>query len=159
MNIPEWMHIFKPKTVPDTDKCDESKQDSDTRYCLVQIMLNRKKHLFYQDAGFVENLTKAMELPTSGGFFEYQGCNSAYAINLSCVDCVNILEASNKISNGDAPGYTVYLREDGDAIELGDLPVDQVNLNFGASSSQFIRLGSSYFNRDAIALLVCNMAV
>ena len=154
MNLPAWMHLFKPKAVSDTDNCDEPKRDSDTRYCLVQIFLDRKKHLFYQDARFVENLTKALESPTQGGFFEHQGCKGVYAINLNCVDYVKILEAGNKLSNDDAPGYTVFLREDGEAIELGELPANQVSLNLGDRSCRFIRLGNSYFNRDEITLVV-----
>ena len=154
MNLPAWMYIFKPKAVSDTDNCDEPKRESDTRYCLVQICLDRKKHIFYQDACFAENLSKALESPTQGGFFEYQGCNAAYAINLTCVDYISVLDASNKISNGDAAGYTVFLRNDDEAIELGDLPANQVSLNLGDRSCRFIRLGNSYFNRDEIALVV-----
>lgn len=124
--------------------------------CLVNIQLAGKMHIFYQDISFQDSLIDAIEMSPASRFLEIKTCNGSFTINLDCINFVDISEDVYKIKNDDLPGYTVFLTVGEEPIVIGELPLEQVYVNCADQEIQFIRLGSYYFNRDQVALIVLN---
>lgn len=142
----------------ETSATKETTKPPDTNKCLVNIQLAGEMHIFYQDIFFVDCLIKAVKTLPEGGFFEFKTCKGGYTINLNCIDYINILEDAYEIQNDDSPGYSVFLVGSKESIKLGmvELSLEQITEKLANQTEQFIRLGSYYFNRDEIALIVSN---
>lgn len=126
----------------------------DPSKCLVEIQLDGKMHTFYQMSNFLDRLAESMKTSKPGDFFVYSGLTGSYAINLDHVGFISIANVAGEVFNDDPPGYTVFLAGKNKPIVLGDLLPDQVSEDFSDRSQQFIMLGSYYFNRDEVALIV-----
>jgi hypothetical protein len=123
--------------------------------CLVNIQLAGMTHRFYQDISFLDCLTKAMNTSThGGGFLEFKNRKgNGYAINLGFINYLEICEDVYEISNDDIPGYSIYLQGKKDRVELGELSLEQVDVNLLDQSTRFFRFGNHYFKRDDVALI------
>jgi hypothetical protein len=76
-------------------------------------------------------------------------------MNLTHVKFVSITKVASKITGTDLSGYTVFLAGRDKPFILGELSPDQVSLDFSDRTQRFIMLGSHYFNRNEVALIVC----
>lgn len=127
----------------------------DSSKCLVEIQLGGKMHTFYQKSIFLDCLAESMKTSKLGDFFVYSGLTGSYVINLDHVEFISIAKEVTEVLNDDPPGYTVFLAGKNKPIVLGDLSPDQVSEDFLVQTQRFIMLGSHYFNRDEVALIVC----
>lgn len=130
------------------------KAQIDPSKCLIEIQLGGKMHRFYQHSIFLNCLEKSIINASNDEFFVYSGETGRYVINLTHVEFVSVAKVASEITGVDLPGYTVFLAGRNTPFILGDLSPDQVSVDFSARTQQFIMLGTHFFKRDEVALIV-----
>lgn len=127
----------------------------DPNFRLVEMQIAGITHTFFQNVSFVENLTKSIESATTGDFIELKSApGTGYIINLDKISDIHILDDVYKKAGEDAYGCSVYVEGKRNAIQVGDIPAEKVYKEISDKAVRFIRIGSHYFNRAEIALIV-----
>lgn len=123
---------------------------------LVKMQIAGVTHMFFQKVSFVEKLTKALESETTRDFIELQSApGTGYIFNLEKISDIHILDNVYKENGNDAPGCSVYIEGKTNAIPVeGDIPAEKVYAEISDKAARFVRIGSHYFNRAEIALIV-----
>lgn len=131
------------------------KEILDPNLRLVKIQIAGVTHTFFHNVSFVENLTKAIETSIPGEFVELRASHgTGYIINLDKIDHIHIPDEVYKIESNDAQGCSVFIEGQESAIQVGDISAEQVSKEISDKAVRFIRIGSHYFNRAEIALIV-----
>lgn len=131
------------------------KEILDPNLRLVEMKIAGVTHTFFQNVSFIEKLTKAIESATPGDFIELKSSpGTGYIINLDKISDIHILDDVYKEDGNDAQGCSVYVEGKNRAIQVGDISAEQVSKEISDKAVRFIRIGSHYFNRAEIALIV-----
>jgi hypothetical protein len=137
------------------EKTPKKEELSDPNLRLVEMQIAGITHTFFQNVSFVENLIKAIETSNPGEFVELRASHgTGYIINLDKIDRIHIPDDVYKIESNDAQGCSVYIEGQESAVRVGDIPAEKVYKEISDKAVRFIRIGSHYFNRAEIALIV-----